>query len=172
MRNIVPSALVAALLVGCAAGCSLDEAPVETPVPKSETPQPVATATALTRPGTQEEIIVYARTGGIAGISEQWSFLEDGSVFDAQGVEYSVSDSDIADLIEEMDALGFFAWQFEAPRLGSCADCFTYSIAATYDGQSSHVTFLDGQQDVPEEIWSILEAIQDLLEEAVEKRTD
>lgn len=172
MRKIVPRALVAAFFVGCMTSCSQDEAPVEIPMPTSETPQPVATATAVTRPGTQEEVIVYARTGGIAGISEQWRFLEDGRVFDEQGVEYSVSDSDIANMIEEMDALGFFAWEFEAPRLGSCADCFTYSIAATYDGQSSQVIFLDGQQDVPEEIWSILEAIQDLLEEAVEKQSD
>ncbi len=171
MRKLVSRTLVTAISIGFATGCSNAVTPVETRLPASEESVPTATATSISPRGTQEEAIVYSRTGGFAGISELWRFFGDGRVIDAQGVEYVVSDADLADLVDEMDTLGFFTWEFGTRRLGSCADCFSYSIDANHNGQSNRLIFVDGQEDVPEEIWIILEGIQDLLEVAVEKQS-
>ncbi len=165
MQKLVSHTIVTAISIGFATGCSNAVTPVETRLPASE--ESVPPATSISPRGTQEEVIVYSRTGGFAGISELWRFFGDGRVIDAQGVEYVVSDADLADLLDEMDTLGFFTWEFGTRRLGSCADCFTYSIDANYDGQSNQLIFVDGQEDVPEEIWIILEGIQDLIEVAV-----
>lgn len=128
----------------------------------SETSVFKPTETAASRQ-TQEEVVVYSRTGGIAGISEEWRLFEDGRVVDAEGVEYSISAADMADLIDKIEALGFYEWEAGPRRLGSCADCFSYTINANHDGQSNQLNFVDGQADVPEGIWIILESLQALL---------
>jgi hypothetical protein len=171
MRKLVSRTLIPAISIGFAAGCSSTATRVETPMPAHQESAPAATATSISPRGIQEEAIVYSRTGGFAGISELWRFFGDGRVIDAQDIEYVVSDTDIADLLDEMDTLGFFTWEFGTRRLGSCADCFTYSIDANHKGQINQLIFVDGQEDVPEEIWIILEAIQNLLEGAVEKQS-
>ena len=170
MRKLVSRTLATVISIGFATGCSRAVIPVETPLPASE--ESVPTATSISPRGTQEEAIVYSRTGGFAGISESWRFFGDGRVIDAQGIEYVASDTDLADLLDEMDGLGFFTWEFGTRRLGSCADCFTYSIDANHNGQSNQLTFVDAQADVPEGIWVILERIQAILNSIAESQAD
>ncbi|MFQ5923734.1 MAG: hypothetical protein ACE5M4_12910, partial [Anaerolineales bacterium] len=168
MLNLASRAIVLTFVLIGVAGCTFAETPTKTAATTSEAPSSAPTAPAASKRGAQVEAVVYTRTGGFAGTSERWRFFVDGRIIDSQGVEYIVSDTEVADLLDKMHALGFFSWEFVPPRPGSCADCFTYSIDANHDGQSNQLTFVDAQADVPEGIWHILERIQALLQVMVE----
>ena len=75
-------------------------------------------------------------------------------------------------LFGEIEALGFYDWEIGPGRLGSCADCFTYTISARHDGQSNQLTFVDAQANVPEGIWVILDRIQNMVGSVAESRAD
>lgn len=163
MRNQILCTLAAAFMVSYAAGCSPAETPKGTPTPTSETSESTATATVVSRRALPVGAVEYTRTGGIAGISERWRLFADGRVIDAQGVEYEISEAAMADLLTEIASLGFYDWEVGPRRLGSCADCFTYTINADHNGRSNQLSFVDGQADVPEGIWTILDRIQAVL---------
>ena len=172
MRNQIIYTLAAAFIVGYATGCSPAETPKGTPTPTSKTSESTATATVVSRRAPQEEAVEYTRTGGFAGISERWRLFADGRAIDAQGVEYVISEAAMADLLTGMASLGFYDWEVGPRRLGSCADCFTYIINAHYNGQSNQLSFVDGQADVPEGIWIILDRIQAILGTIVESQAN
>lgn len=163
MRNTILSIIVIAFLASFAAGCSSAEIPTGTFLPSPGPTEPTATETVAPRSAQLEGFIEYTQTGGIAGIYEQWRFFADGRVIDAEGVEYEISEAETADLLAEIEAMGFYDWEIGPRRLSSCADCFAYTINANYDGQSNELTFVDAQADVPEGVWIILDRIQALL---------
>ena len=168
MRNTMICTLAGVFIASFAAGCSPGENIAGTPLPSTKSSESTATSTAAPRRSISEGAFEYSRTGGVTGTDERWRFFSDGRVVDAQGVEYEIPETEIASLLEEIEALGFYDWEVGRNRLGSCADCFTYTISAHNDGQSNQLSFVDAQADVPEGIWTILEGIQGLLEVAVE----
>ena len=163
MRNLILRTLAAAITVGYATGCSPAITPAGTSLSSTKPSESTATATVASRRPLLEEAVEYTRNGGFAGISERWRFFANGRIIDAQGVEYMVSETDMADLLDEIEALGFFDWEVGPRRLGSCADCFTYTINAYRNGRSNQISFVDGQADVPVGIWTILDRIQAVL---------
>lgn len=157
--------LLGALSVGLAAGCSPAIEPVEVNLPPTLLPPTLSPAP---RSVPLEGSVVFARTGGIAGISEQWSLFADGRVVNTQGDEFQVDASEIVALVDAMEGMGFYGWRVEVPRRNTCADCFTYSIRASYKGQSNQVDFVDAQLGVPDGVWTLLDRIQVILSEAAE----
>ncbi len=172
MRNTIICTLAGVLLASYAAGCSLGENPSGTALPSTISPESTATSTAAPRRALPEGVIDYSRTGGFIGIDERWRLFADGRVTDAQGVEYEVSEIEIAGLLDEIEALGFYDWEIGPERLGSCADCFTYTISAHQDGQSNQLSFVDAQNGVPEGIWVILDRIQAIVDSIAENQAD
>ena len=137
-----------------------------TPTPEASTPQVQPSApTATPKPGSRSSgaVITFARSGGIAGISEQWSIYEDGRVIGPAGEVAHVPEVDVSRLIAEIEAAGFFEWPASPRVLRSCADCFTYSIVVSFEGKSNQLTLVDGQTDAPEGASLVLERIQAVL---------
>ena len=172
MRNSILCTLAVALVASYAAGCSPAEIPKGTNMPTSKASESTATATVVSRRAPPEEAVEYTRSGGFAGISERWRLFADGRAIDAQGVEYEISEAAMADLLTEIASLGFYDWEVGPRGLGSCADCFTYTISAHHDGQSNQLSFVDGQADIPEGIWIILDRIQAILGTIVESQAN
>ncbi len=168
MRNTIICTLAAVFIATFAAGCSSSENTAETRLPSAKLSESAATSTVAPQRSPPEGAIDYSRTGGFVGIDERWRLFTDGRVVDAQGVEYALSEIEIAGLFDEIEALGFYEWEVGPERLGSCADCFTYTISSRYDGQSNQMTFVDAQADVPEGIWVILDRIQDMVDSIAE----
>ena len=53
-------------------------------------------------------VIIYQRSGGLTGISEQWTVYPDGRITSAQGPEYRVSPEHVSSLLKEIESSGFF----------------------------------------------------------------
>jgi hypothetical protein len=78
-------------------------------------------------------LVVYQRSGGIAGVAEKLEVERDGSAsVSTGGVEpahasFRLSDAELQELSAELDAADFGA--VATPGPSSCADCFVESVA-------------------------------------------
>lgn len=172
MRNAIICTLAGVLLASFTVGCSPGGNSSGTTFLSTQSSETIPTSTVAPQRPLPEGAIEYSRTGGFVGVDERWHFFTDGRVVDAQGVEYEISEIEISGLFDEIEALGFYDWEVEPERLGSCADCFTYTISAHYDGLSNQLTFVDAQAGVPEGIWVILDRIQDMVGSVAESQAD
>lgn len=147
-------------LSGCRAVARSTSVP-EMPTLEAPTAAPTATPT----PGRRASgaVITLARSGGIAGVSEQWTIYADGRILGPAGAAAQVPEAEVNRLLAEIEAAGFFDWATPARLPSGCADCFTYSLLVTFEGQAKELRLVDGQPDAPEGAWTILERIQALL---------
>ena len=110
-----------------------------------------------------DAVIVYLRSGGLAGVSEQWTIYPDGRVVSGKGTEQRVTAERVTALLAEIAALGFFQ-AADAPRSPSaCRDCFTYQITLAVGGQVKTVTTQDGDKNAPAAVTLTLDKVNGLL---------
>ncbi len=89
--------------------------------------------TTTTDPDLAGPLVVYQRSGGIAGVDEKLDVERDGSAsVSTGGVEpahssFRLSDAELKELSAELDAADFGAVTTSGPS--SCADCFVESVA-------------------------------------------
>ncbi|HLC06222.1 MAG TPA: hypothetical protein VJK02_24555, partial [Anaerolineales bacterium] len=108
-------------------------------------------------------MIIYQRSGGLTGTSEQWTVYPDGRITSAQGPEYRVSPEHVSSLLKEIESSGFFEMSETSGRFSPCRDCFTYRITVSHEGQVRTVMAMDAAADTPAEFWQILERIRELV---------
>jgi len=168
MFKVIASSLLIIALAGCAT------LPAEAPAP-TETPAPSATpgATATTPPKSElpgEAVIVYKRSGGIAGLDEMWTIYPDGNVAFAahaqgEGPErlYQVEAAEVAALVDTLDTLGFFALTGNYMPLDTCCDRITYDIEARSGDLVNHVVTLDAAPNTPPELWQAIDALNEFV---------
>jgi hypothetical protein len=109
---------------------------------------------------------VYSRDGGIAGLNEVWTIYPDGSVSHAvhpqgEGPEkqYQVSVDEVAGLLSQLQALGFFELTGSYMPLDTCCDRITYGIEARRGRQANRVITLDGAPQTPPELWQAIDLL-------------
>ena len=89
--------------------------------------------TATTRTEADGPLVVYERSGGIAGVAERVVVASDGAVavtagaVDPQHADFQLSDEELQQLSAELDAADLDAVSTTGP--GACADCFIESVA-------------------------------------------
>jgi hypothetical protein len=157
--------LAVAFTTGCASAAeitpTLELPTLEAPTRQDQPPTPAATPT----PGSRSSgaVISFDRSGGIAGISEQWTIYIDGRVIGPAEEEARIPADEVSQLLAEIEAAGFFEWPPRPRSFQTCADCFTYSITVEYQGKANQITLVDGESGAPEEAWTILERILGVL---------
>ncbi len=163
--SLIPMGLALVLSAGCASAAEIPptlRAPTpESPTGQHQTPTPSATPTPGSRSGGA--VITFDRSGGIAGISEHWTITLDGRVIGPAEEEARISADEVGQLLAEIEAAGFFEWPPRPRSFETCADCFTYSLTAEYQGKANRITLVDGESGAPEEAWAILERILGIL---------
>ena len=152
-----------ALLVVLAAACGQQGAkPTREAEPGStdQTPRP-PTAT----PGDRAAgaAIIYQRSGGIAGLVEEWRIYFDGRVVSAQGIEHQVPAEEVSALLAEIEALGFFEMRDSGGLSSICADCFSHEITVSNGGKLNRLTVAGGNYDPQDPRWQIVQVIGDFL---------
>jgi hypothetical protein len=89
--------------------------------------------TATTRTDSNGPLVVYERSGGIAGVAEHLEVGSDGTVevtagaVEPQHADFLLSDEELGQLSSELEAADFGAVSATGP--GACADCFIESVA-------------------------------------------
>jgi hypothetical protein len=160
------------ILAACASGgvsgaSALPTSPVSLPL------SPVGTPIGQSKPtgGSAAEmpqgaVIVYRRSGGISGVSEEWVVYDDGRLTAASGEEWRVAPEPVAQLVAGIEGLGFFGLEENYVPRDTCCDRFTYELTVRSAGRVHTVTALDATPDTPDEVWEALRAVGQFIAEA------
>jgi hypothetical protein len=151
-------------------------APATSVAPKSASPTPtpvprlLATAAAATvtpaisgKDQALQPVLVIRRTGGLAGVEEEWSIYEDGRVTLPNGRRQQVEAEVVSRLLTQITESGFFGLGGAAGGLSKCRDCFNYQITVSKDGQTKTIQVQPESSDIPKELLKAIESIDAFL---------
>ncbi|MEM7111634.1 MAG: hypothetical protein AAF614_04330 [Chloroflexota bacterium] len=113
-------------------------------------------------------VIVYRRSGGFAGVNEEWRIYENGRVVDIDGNEWQLAPEQVTSLITVTQTLGFNDMRTNYVPQGYCCDHFMYDLIVNQGDRIHRVTTADGVSGVPEALGELLAATTVLIE-TVEK---
>jgi hypothetical protein len=121
-----------------------------------------ATPTAVVTAGEADVVIHYSRSGGIAGVDDDYTIYADGRVVNAKGSARAISPEMVQELVQQAEKVGFFSFRpEEGPGNNLCNDCFNYSLTITAGGRSNTLELIDTQESVPDGIWDLVRAVQE-----------
>jgi hypothetical protein len=110
-----------------------------------------------------EAAIVYRRSGGFAGVSEQWTIYPDGRITASDGRAWQVKPEQVEQLVDDIQTLGFFKMKGRYVPLNTCCDRFTYEITVRRGDRVHTVVTIDAAPDAPVALWQALEKVSSLL---------
>ncbi|MBK8901146.1 MAG: hypothetical protein IPM53_08185 [Anaerolineaceae bacterium] len=159
MKNkwlLVWSVFLLLLLAGLT-GCSVETAHApETQIEPTRTAVPTAT----NAPNTA---VVFKRSGGLAGLNEQWTIFTNGRVETNTTITPQLSAEQVSQLLSSLESAGFFALDNTYLPDDTCCDRYLYEITAVQDTTFHRVTTLENTPDMPEALQQTLRLIQNLL---------
>jgi hypothetical protein len=112
-------------------------------------------------------VIIVQRSGGVAGVTDQWSFYADGKIVKDnadQGKpndERTVDSAQVTALLDALKAAGFFDMKISSSigNLNNCKDCFTYQLTAISDGKTNTITIQEGAAGASEAIVKVIDQL-------------
>jgi len=112
-----------------------------------------------------EPQIVFQRSGGLAGLTEQWSIYATGKISKQGGEDITVDPAQVTALLEVIQTSGLLDMKASSGigGLSNCKDCFTYKLTVSGDGKPTTITFQEGAKDIPEAFLNIIKQINDLI---------
>lgn len=143
----------------------------------AERPSPLPMESPLASPGDINHpapglpagtVLILQRSGGFAGVSEQWTIYADGVVEANDGRRWQAAPEEVARLVAEIEQLGFFELDSRYVPLDTCCDRFTYELTVRSGERSHTVTVLEATPDAPQALWDALGAVQSFLSEVTE----
>jgi hypothetical protein len=139
-------------------------APISTPTSRLE--PTFLTSPIVDQPGElpRGAVIVFRRSGGIAGLDEEWTLYADGRVVSKDGRQWQTSAEQVSGLLERLDALGFFDLEATTAPVVPCCDRFYYELAVIGNEQTNTVATYDGAPDTPPGVWQAIEAVTNFLD--------
>lgn len=107
--------------------------------------------------------IVFRRSGGFAGVDEEWTIYSDGRITSTDGGAWRVTPDQVEPLAEQIDKSGFFELDGKYLPLDTCCDRFTYQVSVNMGDKANSVTTIDAAPGVPPELWEIIGELNTLL---------
>jgi hypothetical protein len=161
MKKIVIFLTLFALIVVACEALGVNANDESNTVVEKITPSPEKAAMAL----EAEPVIVFQRSGGFAGVSEQWSIYASGKISKQGGEDLTVDPAKVTALMEALQTAGFYDMKASSGKtvLSNCKDCFTYQLTVTGAEKANTITFQEGAKDIPEAILNIMNQINDLV---------
>jgi len=109
--------------------------------------------------------IVYAREGGLAGLSQEWIIHPDGRIEGPNGEELQADPQDVFAIYGLAGGMAFFELTDDYMPSDDCCDTFTYTLTVVVGGQKKTVRTSDTGNH-PEQLSQVLTAIDDLIRSA------
>ncbi|MEW5986129.1 MAG: protealysin inhibitor emfourin [Chloroflexota bacterium] len=103
--------------------------------------------------------ITYQRSGGFAGVMEEYTIQSDGTVATKDGRTFQVEAAQVAQLVEDIEALGFFDLTGDYLPDDTCCDRFEYILTVTKGDQSNTVMTVDAAEEAPAELFQIIDKV-------------
>ena len=150
---LLASPLLASLLSACGQVAAQDAPNAQNPTAEDKTQAPASDTAAVT----------FHLSGGLAGVDQTWTIYPDGRWVDPKGKEQNLDAAQVASLLNDIEALGFFEMKDSYGQFSQCNDCFTYTLTVSSGGKVKTVTTKEGAKDTPPELVQILAKINGLL---------
>ncbi len=162
MKRAIISLCLVIILAGCATIASPTNQPGASSTEESSVIQITATPGGLVVKGVDVPVITLERSGGIAGGTETWTYYADGRVVSDKHGEQKIDPAQVQSLVDDIVGLKFFDMGESPSALGTCNDCYQYSITLTADGQSKTVTVVQGATNASAGALKVVEMINNL----------
>jgi PBP1b-binding outer membrane lipoprotein LpoB len=133
--------------------------------PQNATPKVDRATTSSNKSNPDIPVITLVKSGGLAGKTESITIYSNGKLLRADGSEQSLNADQVSNLLNEIQAIGFFQMKNIYGVLSNCKDCFTYEITIHDGDNTKTIKAIEGAQGVPAEIWQIVDKIQGLASE-------
>lgn len=144
-------------------GCNVETAHA----PEDEIAQTPTTApTATFAPNTA---VVFKRSGGIAGLDEEWTIFTNGRIATNTTIQPQLTAEEVTQTLNSLESLGFFELENSYLPEDTCCDRFLYEITAVQGSTFHTVTTLETTPDMPEALQQTLRLIQEKLFENTEQ---
>jgi hypothetical protein len=150
-------ALLAVIISVLLSGCAVETAHAPEVEPE-QTPTPAPTATF-----TSNTAVIFKRSGGFAGLNEQWTIFTDGRIETNSPTQPQLSAEAVEQLLNSLESSGFFELDNTYLPDDTCCDRFFYEITAVQNSTFHTVTTLDATPDMPEALQQALRLIQTAL---------
>ena len=126
-------------------------APTMTPTETAVRPTPTEEPTMIPEPQPfTDPVIILKRSGGFAGLEDQWVIYLDGRVEGTSPTKNPLSTDHIAQILADADAGGFFDLKDQYIDEGHCCDFFNYEVTLTLpDGRSQTITTVEQTPSQP-----------------------
>ena len=108
-------------------------------------------------------VLLYERSGGIAGIHNEWKAYSDGRLESIDGSIGTLSPKELDGVLEEFHKLNFFDLEMKINPFDSCADCFSYRLLINFEGQTNEISWNEASTDTPVNFREILTLINTLI---------
>lgn len=108
-------------------------------------------------------VVIFRRSGGFAGVNEEWVIYADGRVKSSQGEEWQADPAAVGDLLAQIDGYDFFSLRSQYIPANPCCDLFSYELIVNDRGRVHLVATVDGA-DAPEGLQLALQAVQEFIE--------
>jgi hypothetical protein len=132
--------------------------------------QPAAASDQPTAPvDSNTPVIVLRRSGGFAGVMQEWQIFADGRVLAKDGqarqTEVQVPAEAVTELLTWLEGSGFFTADVPTPNPDeACCDRFLYELTVYANGRSNTVVALDSPENLPEDLAEAFRRVAALLQ--------
>ena len=110
-------------------------------------------------------VIVFQRSGGIAGLDEKWIIYNNGRLVSAEGKDWQVDPREVASLVSQIEELGFSDLRGSYLEWNSCCDRFSYILTLSTGGNEKTVTWVEANPEIPASLLEIQEYIQGFIQD-------
>lgn len=124
----------------------------------AEMPTPLATATLA--PNTA---VIFKRSGGIAGVNEEWIIFTDGRIQTNSSIQPQLTSEEVSQLLSSLESAGFFALNNSYLPDDTCCDRYLYEITAVQNTTYHTVNTLENTPDMPEALQQSLRLLETVL---------
>jgi len=105
-------------------------------------------------------VLVYKRSGGLAGLEEAFTIYEDGRLTSNNEREWQADAQEVEELLEEIEELGFFEMDGTYIPKDQCCDRFSYELSVLDGEEVFTVRTIDAAPGAPNELWFVLDKVQ------------
>lgn len=110
--------------------------------------------------------IIYNRSGGFAGVQQEWMIYPDGRIEFPDGSQKQVDSAQAQALFETIQSANFQSLNASYVPEDACCDLFTYTVTLQAGDETYTVTTMDEAPNEPAALTAVRQTIDELIQSA------
>lgn len=138
-------------------------APTETITP-TDVPPGIETRTPSEPSSLSDTVIIYNRSGGFAGLQQEWTIYADGRIVLPDGSQKQIDPTQVQAVFDTIATANFQSLKASYVPKDTCCDRFTHVITVQTGSEAHTVTTIDQAPDEPAALTAVLQTINELVQ--------